>query len=425
MTLLVVSFFALLALGVPIAFTIGCVGCLQLISMKIPLEVIPMQMLDGSSSYSLLAVPLFMLAGEFLSRSGLMTSLVQFADLLVGRFRGGMAHANILCSTFFAGISGSAIADVSALGPIERAAMLEAGYDNDYAAAVTASSSIQGPIIPPSVLMVAYTSVINISLAGLFMAGFVPGFLLAVSNMIVAAVMARKHNHPRRTHKIKFADALKITSKALPALMLPIIILGGIFSGVFTVTESAAVAVFYALILTVFITKTVKLKDIPSMLLETARLSTIALFIIAGAQLLGYIFAILRVPTMLTSFLLSITTNRWLIITMVTGFFLFTGMFMDTGATIVLFCPLTSPVLHSLGFHPYHVALFQILTITVGLITPPVGMCLYTASAVCEEKIENIVRALGPFLVADIAVVVLVTYVPDLVLVLPRLFGMM
>ncbi|NLB73402.1 MAG: TRAP transporter large permease [Firmicutes bacterium] len=424
MSLLVLVFAGLLLLSVPIAFVVGLSSLAQLLALGLPLQLIPLQMVDGVNSVTLLTIPLFVMTGEIMSHSGLMDAVVEFADLLVGRFRGGLAHVNVLGSTFFAGMAGSAVADISGLGSLEIDMMSKAGYKRSYAAALTASSSIQSPIIPPSILTVMYAAAVSgVSTGGLFAGGFIPGFTIALANMVIVAMKAKRENHPCRETKIPFKDAVGITLNSIPAMLVPIIILGGIFGGVFTTTEASGIAVLYALILTLFIYKTLKFSDLPALFLKCAKTSTIVLFIIAGAQVLGYIFAVMRVPTMITNFLVSFTTNKWVAITLVNVLLLIIGTFMDAGTSIILFCPIFAPVLISFGFHPIHAALVMVVAICVGLITPPVGVALFTASAVSGVKLEEVIKECVPFIIVSVVALLIITYIPELVLFVPRLLG--
>ena len=423
MILLTATFVVLLVLSVPIAFVIGVSALVQLIAHRLPLTLLPLQMVDGVNSFTLLAIPLFIMAGEIMSRSGLMENILGFSDLLVGRLRGGLAHTNIVCSTIFGGISGSAVADVSAIGPVFIPAMEKEGYGLDFSAALTASAAIQDPIIPPSILMVMYGAATGVSVGGLFAGGFIPGVLISVGNMAVVWVLARRRHYPTRQGKIPFRVALWTTLHALPALMMPIVILGGIFGGVFTPTEAAGVAVLYGALLTVFVTKTLKPSDFLSIALVCSKRATIVLFIIAGAQVLGYLFAIMRVPSAISATILSISESPWVVIMLVNLFLLFIGCFMDAGASIILFAPILAPILHGLGFHPLHTGIVMILAIDIGLITPPVGVCLFAASAITGLKLEPIIKELVPFIIISVVVLLVITLVPEIVLIVPRLFG--
>jgi len=423
MILLTATFVVLLILSVPIAFVIGVSALIQLIVHRLPLTLLPLQMVDGVNSFTLLAIPLFIMAGEIMSRSGLMENILEFSNLLVGRLRGGLAHTNIVCSTIFGGISGSAVADVSAIGPVFIPAMEKEGYGLDFSAALTASAAIQDPIIPPSILMVMYGAATGVSVGGLFAGGFLPGFLISAGNMVVVWVLARRRQYPTRQTKIPFQVALRTTLHALPALIMPIVILGGIFGGVLTPTEAAAVAVLYGALLTVFVTKTLKWSDFLPIALVCSKRATIVLFIIAGAQVLGYLFAIMRVPTLISATILSISEDPWVVIMLVNAFLLFVGCFMDAGASIILFTPILAPILHGLGFHPLHAGIVMILAIDIGLITPPVGVCLFAAAAITGLKLEPIIKELVPFIIISVVVLLVITFVPEIVLIVPRLFG--
>lgn len=421
--LLAAIFAVLLILSVPVGFVVGLSSLSLLVALKLPLTLLPMQMVDGVNSFTLLAIPLFIMSGEVMARSGLTDRLLALSSLLVGRVRGSLAHVNVICSTIFAGMSGSAVADVSSEGPIIIPAMVKEGYGVEFSAAVTASTAIQGPIIPPSLLMVMYGAATGTSIGGMFAAGFIPGLLIGAGQCLIIAILAKKRNYPRRVRKIPIGEAVSITWKALPCIFIPLIILGGIFGGVFTPTESGGIAALYAVILTVVFLRTLKISELPSVALLCAKRATIVLFIIAGAQVLGYVFALLRIPTLLADLLLSVTRSRALILLLVNLILLFVGTFMDAGTSIILFAPIIAPVMGALGFHPLHTAIIIVLAIDIGLITPPVGVCLFGACAVSGVKLEAIVREIWPFIVISVIVLLLISFFPDLVLVVPRLIG--
>ena len=424
-TFIFIFLFAIAA-GVPIVFALvlAPLAGFLLADQFVFLKVLPQRMFAGINQFPLLAVPLFMLAGEIMNVGDITRRLVRFANALIGHVRGGLAHVNILSSIMFAGLSGSAVADTSALGSILVPAMEKDGYTRRFAAAVTAASSIIGPIIPPSIIMIVYAYVMQVSVGGLFAAGFVPGLVMGVALMTMTAVLARKRNYPKREKRAPVPELWSAFKGAFLPLLTPLIILGGILSGVFTPTEAAAAAVVYALALSFFVTRSMKLHHLPQILLRAGLSSAAVLLVIGAAVAFGWLAAVSRVPDSLGQLILSISANTLVLLFMINVLLLIVGMFLDAGPAILILGPILAPTMIELGIHPLHFAIIMSVNLTVGLATPPIGLVLFVASSVTGEKVEAIARELWPFLIVHIAVILLITYVPALSLTLPRLLGL-
>lgn len=421
---LFIPFIITMFLGVPIAFSLSTSSLIFLLAWgKMPLSVITQRFFSSIDSFVLLAIPFFILAGELMNRTGITKSLVQFADLIVGRLRGGLAQVNILASILFAGLTGAGVADTSALGSILIPAMEEQGFEPEYSAAVTAASSVIGPIIPPSIIMVVFGSIMGLSVGGLFAAGFIPGIIIGLSLMVMAYIISKKKNHPYRTEKVTTREFWTVTKKAVYSLLMPIIIVGGIFSGIFTPTEAAAIAVAYALFVGFVIFKTLTIKDLKQALINSAITTSIIILIIGSANVFGWVLAIERIPQALANFLLSLNLNKITFLLSVNVFLLFMGMIMETGANAILLGPILMPIAIKLGVNPLHFALIMLVNLNIGLATPPLGVCLFVACPIAKVNMERITRAIFPFIIMEIVALLLITFIPELVLFIPRLLG--
>jgi len=417
-------FIGTMLIGVPIAFVLGASSLFHfLFEIPIPLEMIGQKLYSGIDNYVLLAIPFFMFAGELMNRAKITESIFEFADLIVGRIPGGLAQANCLDSVFFAGITGSGVADTAALGSIEIPVMVKAGYKKEYAAAVTIASSVIGPIIPPSIVMVVYSTVTGESIRSLFAAGFIPGILIALSLMILCYYYAVKEKHPRRTRKLTLSEIWKVVKNSFVALLTPVILIGGIFSGKFTPTEAAAISCLYAMIAGLFILRTLTLKDIIDSLVSAAISASVVLIIISIASLFGQVMAIDRIPQKIGQLIIGLTSNKYIYLLLVNILCLFMGMIMETSASVILLAPILVPIAINLGIHPLHFALVMLVNLNIGLITPPVGVCIYAASAITGLSLEKISKAVIPFITAEIIALLVMTYVPDFILFLPRILG--
>ena len=425
MTLIIVAFVITALLGIPIAFCLGIVSLTSLLAMGKSgmLFVVAQKMVTGVDKFPLMAIPLFILAGNIMNRGGITDSLVKFANFLVGRLTGGLAHVNIVSSIFFAGITGVAVADSSVLGSIFVPAMEKEGYDTDFSAAVTASSSVIGPIIPPSVPFVLYGCTVGVSIAGLFLAGMIPGIILGLALMLTAYFLSKKRKYPVTKVPFSIKEFLISFKNAALALMMPLIILGGILSGVFTPTEAAAVAVAYALVISLFVFRTLGISDLKQILVSSAITSSIVLMLISTANIFGMILATQQIPQKIAQSLLSVTTSPGMMLLLANGFLLIAGMFMAESPNIILLGPILAPVVTSLGVDPLHFGFIMVLNLTIGLITPPLGACLFILCGISKLSLEQMTKAILPFLIAEFAVLFLCTYVPSISLFLPRIFG--
>lgn len=429
--ILVVMIFVFILIGIPVYASLGISGVISLFMLHskmaagvaVPLIVIPQSIYSGIGSFPLLAIPLFILAGEIMNRGGITDRLIKFALLLIGRMPASLAQANIVASMFFGGITGSAQADTSCIGGILIPAMEKEGYSKEFSVAVTAASSTCGPIIPPSIMMVLYGVAVNASVGALFMGGIIPGILIGVSEMIVVAILDRKYHFPRRTERIPRSEAVKTALDGLLPLGMPFIIVGGILGGIFTPTEAGAASVVYSLIVSMFFLRTVKLYDIIPMLRHTATLSATTLMIISCAKIVSYGLTALQMPVLLGNLFLSISDSPYVFLMLVNILLLIMGMFMDGGASVIILAPILTPLAGMLGINPIHFGLVMILNLIIGLGTPPLGLCMYIACGISKLPVERGFRAIMPFLAVELTVLILITYIPDLVLFIPKMFG--
>lgn len=420
----VLTFIATLFIGVPVGVSLGLMGMVGVMMLGgIPLEVVAQRIFTGLDSFPLMSIPFFILAGDLMNSGKITERLIKFADLLVGRIRGALAHANIIASMFFGGITGSAAADVSALGSMLIPAMVEDGYDPDFSAAVTASSSLQGPIIPPSILAVIYGATMGQSIGALFAAGIPLGIMFGLSDMAVVGWVAKRKNLPKKILRISWKEKLGIFSEAIVALVMPLIILLGILSGVFTPTEAAAVAVGYALIATIFLLRTVRIRDLPEIFLKAAYSTGVVFLLLATARLFSWVLSTYQVPAMITGGIMAITTSPALIILLVVILLLMVGTVMDPGAAIIMLAPALTPLMRTVGMHDIQFGMLMITTLALGLITPPVGLCLFISADITQTSMERVAKAVFPFFMIHLIVIALIAYVPDLVLFVPRFFG--
>ena len=416
-----ISFITFLILGVPIAFVLGLTSFVALLySGHVPLLLMPKEMFSGTDSFPLLAIPFFMLAGNLMNAGGITRRLVNFCNILLGYVRGGLALVNVVASMFFAGITGAAVADTSALGSILIPAMTEEGYDKDFSAAVTAASSTVGPIIPPSIPMVILGTLGELSVGALFLAGIIPGIMVGLSLLVVAYVISRKRNYPKE--KVKSVRELFYGLKdALLALLMPAIIMGGILGGIFTPTEAAVVAVVYSFIVSFLVYREMRWKDLPKVLIDSVVTTSIIMLVIANSATFGWILANHQVPQIVAQVFLSISTNKWVILLLINLFLLFLGTFMETTASLIILTPILLPLAVKVGIDPIHFGLVMVLNLVIGLITPPLGVCLFVACGIAKITLEQIAKAILPFLIAVIAVLFIVTYIPELSLWIPRM----
>ncbi|WP_303881049.1 TRAP transporter large permease [Acetomicrobium mobile] len=416
------SFATMLILRIPITFALAASSIFTAIYLKIPLMVIIQQMVQGVKSFSLMAIPFFIIAGEIMGEGGISKRLVEFANVIVGRFRGGLALVNVLASTFFGGISGSAVADVSSIGAILIPMMEKQGYDTDYSVAVTVTSACQGIIIPPSHNMIIYSLAAGgVSVGRLFLGGFIPGITLGIALMIVSYIMAVKRNYPTE-RPYSFKEALLITKDALFGIFTAVIILGGVISGIFTATESAAIACVYAFIITFFVYREIPLSRMNKILYSSLRTLAMVMSLIAAAKAFGWLLAYLRIPALVTTSLLNITTNPILLLLLINGLLILLGCIMDMAPLILITTPILYPiVVNNLGMDPVQFGIMMMLNLAIGLCTPPVGSALFVGCAVGKIPIEKATMAMLPFYLAMIVVLLLVTFIPVMSLFIPNL----
>ena len=378
---------------------------------------------NGMDSFPLMAIPFFMLAGVLMNRGGITSRLVEFSQAIMGHFRGGLAHVNILSSMLFAGLSGSAVADTSAIGSMLVPAMVKNGYTRKFSAAITAASSVIGPIIPPSGIMIIYSYVMGESVAALFLAGIVPGILVGLGLMLMTWVMAQRYDFPVATKRATWSERGNASIKAFFPLLTPLIILGGILGGIFTPTEASAVAVAYALIVSLFILKSMTVRDLPKVLTEAAMVSSVVLLLVGAAMAFKTVVSLSHAPEILAAWILGLSDNPLILLFLINLLLFVVGMFLDAGPAIIILAPILGPIFINLGVHPVHFAIIMSVNLTVGLATPPMGLVLFVASSVSGERIESISKAILPFLVVEVVVIFMITYIPAVSLAIPRYFG--
>ena len=422
MTFLGLAFAVLLIIGVPVAFALGLAGAIGIMAQHFPLVSVPSRMFTGIDSFILLSAPFYILAGEVMNRGGVTERLIRFAVFLTARFRGGTAYANTMASIIFAGISGTAIADTAALGQVFIKGMPKEGYSKEFAAAVTVAGSVIGPIIPPSVIMVIYAAVSRISVIDLFLAGVIPGLLLALAVSVVIWLKARNGGLPQSSVEISRAEVPRMALDTLLVISLPLFIIIGTLSGTFTATEAGGVAAVYAMLLGWFVFRNLNLAEFLAALVVSARTTSSLFLIIAAATVVSYVLALSGIggfAQYLTQFFAG-EPVLFMLATLV--LLLLVGCFLEPGAAIVLFVPLLLPAARSMGIDPLQFSMFVILTLTLGLITPPVGVCLFVACRIGDIRVWPLVKTLVPFLLAELAVVLLLIFFPGLASFLPQLF---
>jgi tripartite ATP-independent transporter DctM subunit len=421
--LLATVFILTLAMGFPVAICLGLTSFAALWGEGVMLSLMPQRIFTGMDSFPLMAVPFFVLAGELMNHGGTTRRLIDFANVLVGRIPGGLAHTNIVASMFFGGISGSAVADAAAMGTILVPGMVRKGFHPGFSAAVTAASSTVGPIIPPSIFMVIMGVTTGLSIGGLFAAGIVPGLMLGLSMMALSYYMAVRYHYPRETGVFRWTDLGREFLSALPALFAPVIILGGILGGIFTATEAAAVAVLYAYFLGAVVYRELNLKKMADIFVQSGTTTAVLLLIIGMANIFAWVLTAEQIPTRVAQALLSLTDNPFMILLLINFFLLFIGMFLEGGAAIIILAPTLLAVTTVVGIDPLHFGLVMVLNIVVGLLTPPLGVCLFVVSGVTGIKLSVIIRSVMPFLALEICVLLIVTYIPSVILFVPRFLG--
>lgn len=422
---LIVGFFVLLFSGMPIAYVLSLTGLASLILFgSIPLKVLPQMMWVALDSFPLMALPFFILAGEIMNHSGITRSLIDLSKLLVGRYKGGLAYTGVVASTFFASISGSASATAAAIGGMLVPPMVEDGYDKDFAAATITAASVVGPIIPPSTPMVILAVTAGLSVGGLFLAGYVPGLLYSLGLMVYIGYRAKKTNLPTNELVLTRKEKLLVIRNSLPAVLMPLIILGGILGGIFTATEAAAMACIYGLLIGFFYTKNLTFKVLPSMFVRTAIITAAIDLILATSNILGWSLTVFQIPQQVAQHFLSISTNPYVILFLINILLLIMGCFMEIVVTIIMLTPILFPMIKSLGIHPLHFGLVMIFNLCIGMATPPLGLSLFVACRIADTTIEKISMQIWPMILVSIIILLAITYWPDLSMFLPRVFGL-
>ncbi len=417
-------FFFTLIISAPIFFSLA-LSALALLwnkGMLVP-QLVVQRMFAGVDSFPMMAIPFFMLAGALMDTGGISTRLVRFSNYLVGWIQGGLAHVVIVASCFFAGITGSAVADASAIGSTLIPLMKKRGFPVLFSATVVAAAGVVGPIIPPSIPMVIYGVMAGVSIGALFMGGFIPGIMIGLGLMAVVYVQAKKHGYPREAVRPTVREFIEAAISAFGAILMPLIILGGIFGGVFTATEAAVVATIYAFLMGKFVYRELAWGQMPEILYK-AGLSTAMILIIVGvANLVGYIMAVERIPMMVADLFLGITTNKWVMMLLINILLLIVGCFIDGASALIIFTPVLLPLIYKLGIDPIYFGVVITVNLMIGTITPPVGLCLYVACGIADVRLEQISRTIIPFLIIEVVVLFLITYIPELIMFVPHLFA--
>ncbi len=420
--LMILCFVALMAIRIPIPFALLISTLVYYLGTDLSLNIVIVRLLRSFDSFILLAIPFFVLAGRIMSEAGISDRLVKLSDLLVGRVKGSLAYVNIVVSMFFGGITGTAISDTTAIGSILIPSMVKKGYSPAFSGAVTAASSTMGPIIPPSLMFIIYGSIAQVSIRDLFLAGAIPGLMVGLAQMFVVKSMSIRHDFPKREDRYTPREAAKIVFDASLAIMLPVIILGGILLGVVSPTEAAVVAAFYAALIALFVYRTLTLRRLLKVVRDSAVETGSVSIIIASAALFGWALSNEQVPHMFANLLVEHVSSKWLILILINFMLFALGMFMDSIPAIMIVTPVFMPLFNMLEVDPLQAGLFMSVNLITGLATPPVGCCLFAASVISGESMERISRAILPFLLANLAVVLVVTYVPQVTLLVPSWF---
>lgn len=418
--ILIIMILVFAAIGIPIAFSLGISSLVTILNEGYPLIVIPQKLFNGMDSFPLLAIPFFMLSGDLMNGGGLNKRIIRVANAFLGDLPGSLPIITIVASAFFAAISGSAVATVAAIGGITIPAMIKQGYPDHYAAGVASSASIVGPIIPPSITLIVYGSSLQLSISELFLASTVPGLIMSFVFILVAVYQAKKNNFPKEG-KSSWEEKIAAVKDGIWALLMPVIILGGIFSGIFTPTEAAVVSVVYAFIIGLFVYKGFTLRDLPKLLSQAAISTATIMLILATSKILAWVITVINLPTIVANAILGITNNTFLILMFINIILLIVGCLMEANAAIIILIPILVPIVTQLGMSPITFGVIMTVNLCLGLLTPPVGVCLFLGSQIAESKLEKAVISMLPYFAVGLIVLLLTTYIPALTLWLPGL----
>lgn len=425
LTIMLILFAFLMFSGTPLSFSMLLSSAVYLVWTGKPLYLLAHRMFTGIDTTTLMAIPFFIMAAEFMVISGTAERLLRFANAIVGRFHGGLAYVNVLASMLFGGCSGSAIADVAGLGILEIDMMEKGGYDRPFSTAVTISSSIQGPLIPPSIMMVLIGATTGTSIGALLIGAAVPGILVGIAQILIIFLIGKKKGFPISNIVLSRKEKFQAFFSAIPFLLMPLIIIGGIIGGLVTPTEASAIAVAYGLLLVIIYGRhKVKLHDLWKILYNTVIVAASILMLSGASNIFGWILSTEKVPNMISNLLLTVSSNKNVILIIITAFLLLWGMVMDSLPAILILSPILFPIALRMGMAPIHFGVIFGFNLIIGLITPPYGAALFTGTIISGIPMEKLVRSMLPFILSSIGILLLATFVPDIVMFLPRLFGL-
>jgi len=418
-----IAFAIFILIGVPVAFSLGAAATVYFIIKGVSLSLIATRLFTGLDSFTFMAIPFFILAGELMNSSGITKRLVAFTSVFVGRLRGGLGHVSVVTSMLFGGVTGSAIADTSAVGVMMIPAMKKAGYDEEFSAGLIASAGVMGPIIPPSIPFVVYSLLSSTSVAALFLGGVVPGVMIAIGLMIATYIIARRRNFPRGERVTSFRQVLLALLNGIIPLMMPFIILGGIIAGIFTATEASAVAVVYGLVVGILVYRDLPLSAIKTALLATAKTTGVVFLVIACSNVFNWMLVVEQVPQAMATFVSTFIHSKAMILLAINIVLLFVGTFMEGTAAMIILVPILLKITAIYQIDPVFLGIVVVLNLMLGLLTPPVGLLLYVVCGMTKMSLERVVKGVLPFLAVEVVVLLLVTYIEPLSMFLPRYFG--
>lgn len=415
--------FTMLLIGFPIyACLAGASFLYVLLDRNLSFMIAVQRMVTAPNSFTLLAVPFFILAGQIMNNGGVTTRIFRFAKTQVGHFHGGLGYVNVVSSIIFAGMSGSALADAGGLGMVEIEAMRKENYDEDFSIGVTAASSIIGPIIPPSIPFVIYGAAAGVSIGGLFIGGILPGLMMALTLFVMVYITAKKRRYPL-TRRASFKEGFRAFTSSFLALCTPVVIIGGIWGGFVTPTEAAFISIIYAFIVTIVVYKELTFSSIPGLMIETIKIVAPAIMIVASANLFGWIMNYAKVDRYLIDILFSISENKYVILLIINILLLILGMFLEVVSAIMLLLPILAPAMALLGVHPVHFGIILVINLMIGLLTPPVGFVLYVLSSAAKAPVYKVFRYIAPWIIPLLIALVLITFIPGITMWLPKLVG--